>query len=79
MKLAEVLVVWILIGILAGLVAPAVGRAKRFIVRKAAVIHIMHDGRIDFLASGAIEDPEAHGMSAREAERNLQHFTSLEF
>jgi len=79
MKLTELLCAVMVIGILAGILGPRVVAARASILATLHAVYSSHNERIDWLASGAIEDPRGHHTTDRDVDDTLIHYGSLEF
>lgn len=79
MKLAELLATAAILVILAGIAAPAVSRAKARLGAKAELMAAQHNWRLEYAASGALEDPRSHGTTEFEAQATLEHVARFDF
>lgn len=79
MKLLDLLFAVLLIGILVAMLGPRLHRARRHIVDTWTNIQCQHHERIDYLASGVLEDPRAHHSTERDAQDSLSYFSTLRF
>lgn len=79
MKLLQLLTAVAIIAALAAMLGPRLVEAKRCIVTTWANIQIQHNERIDYLASGALEDPRGHHTTEKDADDSLRYFSNLSF
>jgi hypothetical protein len=79
MKLLSLLTAAMIMALLASQVVPALAKAKRRITNIAGNVWLQHNERLDYLASGAIEDPKAHWTTDREVNDSLAYFCNLNF
>jgi type II secretory pathway pseudopilin PulG len=79
MKLTELLLTILIIGLLAAMLGPRVAAARAKILSTWAAVTCSHNERIDWLASGAMEDPVGHHTTERDTQDTLTHYGSLRF
>ena len=79
MKLLDLLMAIVLVAMLTSMLGPRLAAAKRRIHDTWVNVQVSHHERIDYLASGVLEDPKAHHSTEKDAQDSLEYFTKLRF
>ena len=79
MKLASLLCSLAIMAVLGAILLPRLVAAKRCAEATVARIWTQHNERIDYLASGALEDPRAQHTTEKDVDDATRYFTTLGF
>lgn len=78
MKLTELLASIAIIGLLAAMLGPRVAEAKRAILTTLGNVCIQHNERIEYLASGCLEDPKGHHTTEKDVDDSTRYFATID-
>lgn len=78
MKLTDLLASIAVLAILGGIALPRLAAAKRHVESTLARVLTQHNERIDYLASGCLEDPKGHHTTEKDVDDSVRYFTNLD-
>ena len=78
MKLTSLLCSLAILAILGTILLPRLAAAKRYVASTLHRVHNQHNERIEYLASGCLEDPVGHHTTEKDVDDATRYFTNLD-